>query len=130
MIVVRVRQLAGLGWIVDIGVYGRRYDVAIGHLDRHAVLAPGIGAISGHLTVHCPVVGFRFFGIGPDFAWVVGDPEVARSLGWAGSCPIPQSARTMCSSLLYSVFAKEMNERKTARSKGAVVRGVIMLFYE
>jgi hypothetical protein len=33
-------------------VYGRRYDVAIGHLDRHAVLAPGIGAIPGHLTVH------------------------------------------------------------------------------
>jgi hypothetical protein len=62
-------------------VYGHCYDVAIGNLGRHAVLAPGIGAISGHLTVHCPVVGFRFFGIGPDFAWVVGDPEVARPLG-------------------------------------------------
>lgn len=130
MIVVRVRQLAGLGWIVDIGVYGRRYDVAIGHLDRHAVLAPGIGAIPGHLAVHCPVVGFRFFGIGPDFAWVVGDPEVARPLG-VGRVVSDPTVREDYVLMFVVLGVCEGDEREEDCKKQKRGRsGVTMMFYE
>ena len=80
MIVVRVRELAGSSWVVDIGVDGHAYDIVVGHRCRHAILAPGVGSIPWHLAVHRPVVGLLLFDVLPDFAGVVRDPEIARPL--------------------------------------------------
>ena len=102
MIVVCVCQLAGSVWVVDIGVDGRCDDIAIADRGGHAVLAPGVGTVPGHLAVDCSFVDLSFFGVDPDFAWVVEDLEIARPLWMGRVVPDP----TVCEDyvLVFVVF--------------------------
>jgi hypothetical protein len=103
VIVVRVCQLAGAIWVVDIRVDGCCNDIAVTDGGGHAVLAPWVRAVPGYLAVDCSFVDLCLFGVDPDFAGVVEDREIARPL-WMGRV-VPDAAVREDHVLVFVVFA-------------------------